>query len=84
MSMDGFGNLKQIVVSGFVHFGVLIVANTTCSLSSHSDFEKDTESILVLTIYSFFKYSFVPMVFLKSYFPPWVLSKRFKLVRTIE
>ena len=38
----------------------------------------------VLTIYSFFKYSFVPMVFLKSYFPPWVLSKRFKLVRTIE
>ena len=45
MSMDGFGNLKQIVVSGFVHFGVLIVANTTCSLSSHSDFEKDTESV---------------------------------------
>ena len=39
------GTWRRLCVSGFVHFGILTVANNaTCSLLSDSDFEKDIES----------------------------------------
>ena len=45
MPMDAVGNIKRSYVKVFVILVILIVANDTFPLSSHSDFEKDTKSI---------------------------------------